>query len=90
MTLFWRLVLAFYLPLHFAVGCFYVASLILGGKVDCRNLCTIPMGSCADSTTLILFDLFAYPGIGLFFLAFILPFIIYKRHRPVYQTKFLS
>lgn len=87
---FWKLALAFYLPLHFAVGCAYVAEWILGDKEDCRNLCTFPMGSCADSTTLMLFDLFAFPSIGLVLLAFILPFLIYKRNRPVYQTKFLS
>lgn len=90
MKLIWKLLLAFYLPIHFAVGCFYVANPVLEGKIDCRNSCVIYFNSYADDRTLMLFDFFAYSGIGLLLLAFILPLMILRRSHPLYQNNVLG
>jgi len=81
----WRLISAFYFPLHFAVGSFYVAALVLGEQMDCRSLCDFPE-NCADNNTLMTFDFFLYAGVGLAFLALVLPAIIFYRERKMVRT----
>lgn len=77
----WKLLIAFYMPLHFAFGSFYVVSWILDGKDDCRNSCTFTL-NCADFSTLMWVDFFAYAGIGLIMLSIVLPSIISYRNKP--------
>jgi len=76
----WKLLIAFYMPLHFAFGSFYVVSWIQDGKTDCRNLCTFMGEKCAESDALIWSDLFAYSGVGLILLSIVLPLVILSRN----------
>jgi len=85
----WKLLIAFYMPLHFAFGCFYVVSWILGRKDDCRNSCTFTF-NCADFNTLIWVDVFAYSGIGLILLSIVLLIIIESRNKELHPLKLFS
>jgi len=85
MKLSWKLISAFYFPLHFAFGCFYISSLVLGEKEDCRTPCAFSM-SCADNNTLLLLDLFGYTGIGLIILSLALPAITSYNEKKIIQT----
>ena len=82
----WKLVLAFYLPLHFAVGSFYLANAVLGERIDCRSLCDFPSG-CADQDTLFLSDFFGIVGCSLVITAFVLPLLIAHRGQPVIAAR---
>ena len=79
----------FYFPLHFAVGCFYFSGILLGGKEDCRGLCTF-FHDCADSETLLMYDWVNYLGIGLLGLSFVLPSIMLYRQKKIIQAKLFS
>lgn len=81
----WKLVLAFYFPLHFAYGSFYVANAVLDGQADCRNSCDITM-NCANSDKLMLVDVFIYTGIILVILGFVLPATMSYRNEKIIQT----
>ena len=85
----WKIVLAFYMPLHFAFGCFYVASRILDEKVDCRSLCTITP-NCANFDVLMWLDFFMYSGVGLLILSIALPLIVHNRERKVIHTSIFN
>ncbi len=81
----WKLLLAFYLPLHFAFGSFYLAGAVLGERIDCRNLCT-PF-DCADADTLFLYDVFGGLGLALVTTAIVLPLLIEYRERSIIETR---
>lgn len=82
----WKIISAFYFPIHFAIGSFYVASLVLGEQDDCRNYCVITF-NCANDDTLMMLDFFAYSGVGLIILAFVLPSLILYRNKKIVDTK---
>lgn len=82
----WKIISAFYFPIHFAVGSFYVASLVLGEQFDCRNMCML-IGNCANDDTLMLFDFFLYSGLGLILLAFVLPAMVFYRNKKIIDSK---
>lgn len=82
----WKIISAFYFPIHFAIGSLYFADYVLGEQYDCRSMCIIA-GNCADADTLFLLDLFAYSGIGLIILAFVLPSLILYRNKKIIDTK---
>lgn len=82
----WKLISAFYLPIHFAIGSFYMADYVLGGQSDCRNSC-MWSPDCADADTLMKLDFFALSGVGLIILAFVLPSLIIYRNRKIIDTK---
>ena len=90
MQLTWKLFAAFYFPLHFAVGSFYVSGIVLVEKVDCRGLCDASPNSCAELDALIMSDFFVYAVFGLIALAFVLPAIMVYRQKNIIQTSFFS
>jgi len=82
----WKLISAFYFPVHFAVGSFYMANYVLGEESDCRNAC-LWTPDCANADTLMKLDFFAYSGLGLIILAFVLPSLILYRNKKIIDTK---
>ena len=82
----WKLLIVFYMPLHFAFGSFYLAHWLLDGKADCRNVSTV-WWDCANSNTLIWVDVFVYLGIGLILLSIVLPLIISSRNNAPQPLK---
>ena len=82
----WKLLLAFYLPLHFAFGSFYLANAALGELIDCRNTCVLSF-ACADVDTLFLSDLLGGFGGALVITAFVLPLLIEYRSQPIIETR---
>ena len=84
-----KLLLAFYLPIHFAVGAFYLSAKILGDKVICGE-CIIYISKCADNQTEMLSIFFNISGIGLIILGVFLPILIFSRERKKKSVKSLG
>lgn len=82
----WKLLIAFYMPLHFAFGSFYTVSWLLDGKTDCRNVCVITT-KCANTDISIWVDFFAYSGFGLILLSIVLPSLILSRNNDPQPLK---
>ncbi len=86
----WKLISAFYFPLHLAFGSFYLSYEMLNGKTDCRNCSFCNAFSCADQTSLFWSDLFFYIGLGLVVFSIILPSIISYRNEKVIESSILK
>jgi len=76
-----QIALSFIIPFGIALLCLVGALIALQGKQDCREICRM-YEACADPATLMIVDLFGYPGYGSFLLALILPVLIVVRSRP--------
>ena len=81
----WRLILSFMLPLMLAIQSSYISVIVLDGKYDCRNFCTV-FGNCADTDALFFYDIFIYLTIGLIMLSLVLPVVIARREKKEFET----
>jgi hypothetical protein len=77
-----RKLLAFLIPLALYSNLVFLNTWVMSGYKNCDLCfsCYAPLG-CASDTRVLIADIFGYSALGLLLLAFLLPFIIWRRER---------